>query len=298
MKQKIIKILFVSIIVFLLFLLPAKKSLGVDIPSNDKPTTQQTFSVEQLNNIKDEVEKLRNENYQSVLQSSQNTINKINQYTDSLTLVATIFGVAIGVSTAILGMHFYFTKKDFTDRLKEIKTYVKVAKASVSLAKENAKSVEEIVKKAKKESNKISKLREELENKIEIFNKVEKSKKSIKEKKAEIEELKQEIKDIIQNYNQSVGNLQTLNSQATVLSGSANLQYPYNINPAAGVVSPSGFIDQYTTIPETFGIEKCSKCGKPLSLDELYLDSQEPGVAISPERLCSDCIRKLKNNKK
>lgn len=59
MKQKITEILSIFIIVFLLFLLPAKKSLGANTPANDKPTTQQAVSVEQLNNLKDEVEKLR-----------------------------------------------------------------------------------------------------------------------------------------------------------------------------------------------------------------------------------------------
>jgi uncharacterized membrane-anchored protein YhcB (DUF1043 family) len=304
MRFKFKKIIFTLLAFFFLWLSLPITLLAVDSTLSAQPSPQ-VVTYEDFSGLKGEVQKLRSENYQSVLRSSQGTIDKINQYTDSLTFVAAIFGIVIGICTAILGINFYFTKKDFADRLKEIKIYVQTAKESVRLARENANLVEEMAKKAKKESNKISKLIEELKSKIETVKKVEKSKKSIEDKKAEIEELKQEIKGIIQNYNQSVGNLQTLNSQATILSGQPNLsQYPYSVDHNKGVASlgVDRSIDKYITTPaEVLGIEKCSECGKTInSLDDLsgVVDNSQ-FVSNLGEKLCSDCkVKKASKSQK
>ncbi len=299
MEQKIIKFLFIFTIVFLLFLLPAKKVLGVNTPTSSEPTIQQAAFVEQLNELEKEIEQLRGENYQSVVQDSQKTVDKIDQYINRITNFATIFGVILTifglfltVVTIFFSLNFISAKKEFTEQLKEIKNYVASAKKGAELvnrlcegARKETKIVPQIIKDFQKNRLEM----------VQLLTKVKKTKtKKVKEFDDALTRIQEKETELSQKLLQAVNKIQAMNSQANIISG-ASVSSSYNLGTAKRRSWDLGTVPgEYTTETIPFENDKCSKCGKIISPFETLSGTIENPqfVSILGDNLCPECKKK------
>jgi len=282
MKVKFRKIIFALIIFSFLWLFALRVSLAVDSTLPAQPTPQ-SISYEEFSSLKSEVEKLRSENYQRVLESSQKTIDKINQYTDRLTLLATVFGFFLTGFGIFFGINFYFAKKEFTEQLKEIKAYV-------ASARQNAKLVKGFADEAKRQTESLPQtIKDFQKNRKEMVQLLAKAKKTKARKVKEFDEALTRIQEkeskLSQKLLQTMSNIQSASSQASAISGSAILPSSY-VGTARGTSSyPGSLLDEYGIEPK-----KCSKCGKEMSpLDSLLA---YPYELETGENICSECKRK------
>ena len=105
-----IKSFFLFLTIVFLFTFLSSKS--VFTPSHvfaqaNKEITPQIDVIDELASVKTELDKLEDKNYQSVLRASNDTIEKIDQYTNRLTSLATILGAFLTVVTVFFGINFF-----------------------------------------------------------------------------------------------------------------------------------------------------------------------------------------------
>lgn len=282
MKSKYGKVLLVLLLFFSFLFLSPRISFGVNSILPVQPVPQ-NITNEQFNNLKSDVEKLRDENYQNVLETSQRTIDKVNQYSDRLTFLATVLGLFLTGFGVFFGINFYFTKREFSEQLNEIKVYVDIAKQNANL-----------VKKLAEETNKQSAIifqgvKDYQKNKKEMSELLDKAKRTKTMKVKEIDDaltrIQEKESELNQRMLQAVNNIQSMSSQASIISGSVSFPSAYNLGTIKSVSPyPSSIINDYIAKPEpiSFPAEKCSRCGNPISLSEGY-------VPLSGEKLCPAC---------
>jgi len=285
MKYKYRKIFLVLLFLFSFLVFSSKVSFGINstLPIQSVP---QNITNEQFNNLKSDVEKLRDENYRNVLETSQRTIDKVNQYSDRLTSLATVLGIFLTGLGIFFGINFYFAKREFSEQLNEIKVYV-------DIAKQNANLVKKLAEEAKKQSVIIFQgVKDYQKNKKDMSELLSKAKRTKTMKVKEIDEaltrIQEKESELNQRMLQAVNNIQSMSSQASIISGSASLSPSLNLNATKGVSSyPGSIINDYIAKPEpiSFPNEKCSRCGNPISFSEGY-------VPLSGEKLCPACKMK------
>jgi len=257
--------LFICLSIFLLSLF---RSTDVFAISNTVFATQ-----DQIDNLSKQVEELKSGNYQTILNNYQLVSDKLNRYTDSLTLIASIFGVIIAIFTVFVGVNFYVTKKDFSEKLREINNYV-------LLAKQNAYLVAKLKDKTRNESKKVplivkdlQKIKQEMN---QLLNKANKSKtknfKEIENTVARIQETESKLSERLFN---TVSNIQNMNSQASVIAGTIPTQSQY---------LDTRYINTTGKLFTVF--DQCSKCGKTIEVDP------NPNIVRLGPPLCKECQQK------
>lgn len=282
MKSKYGKILLFLLFAFSFLVFSSKISFGVNSDSPVQPNLQ-SVTNEQFNNLKSDVGKLRDENYQNVIETSQKTIDKVNQYSNLLTSLATVLGIFLTGLGIFFGINFYFAKREFSEQLNEIKVYV-------DIAKQNANLVKKLAEESKEQSLIIFQgVKDYQKNKKDMSELLSKAKRTKTIKVKEIDEaltrIQEKESELNQRMLQAVNNIQSMSSQASIISGSASISPSLNLNTPKGVSSYSGsIINDYIAKPEpiSFPNEKCSRCGNPISFSEGY-------VPLFGEKLCPAC---------
>ncbi|MBU2577434.1 hypothetical protein KKA69_01225 [Patescibacteria group bacterium] len=272
--------------IFIFLLLSAVRPFTVfsaeNIQQNINPSLGiQVLPLDQLNSLKNEVQELRNESYQAVLNNYQIVADKLNYYINSLTLIAGIFGVIIAMFTAFVGINFYFTKKEFAEKLKEINNYV-------VLAKQNASSVKKLTDETKRQTKIIPTILKDFEKNrnemIQLLARIKKTKtKKVKEFDDALTRIQETESKLSHKLLNTVSNIQSMSSRASIISGSATSQP--NINSPYGGITPAGYISYSGSM---FANKKCSNCGKQINLLDEPSDYGSGSLRVGPP-LCSDC---------
>lgn len=190
------------------------------------PTPIITTSINNISSdvsqIKEQLNEYRNENYQNVIKSSQDAINKASTYTENVNHIATWFSVAFAVIgilftviAIIFGYGIFSVKNEIKDQLKVLDEIVKDIKKrsdEVNLYANEARKITTALL-----PDLIKKFKLNIKETTKVLRSTKQDKESIKKavNKLEDDRLKLE-QQILSHLNQ----LNTYNSRATIASGS------------------------------------------------------------------------------
>lgn len=305
--MKIVRIS-VPILIFitLMIISPAVFGAGLNPPDvRVSRSTEISQSNGDLDKLRIEIEKLRDENYQNIIRASQAAISKTDSLIGEESLFATIFGVVLAVVTAVLGLGFFSVRQDLREELRDLRSYVKKVEQNAEmverLTSEARNQVEKILPRIVNDyqnaKNKMQKLLTEAEKGVK--NNVG-DRKVDKELKEWSQELSRAIKDaqkreteLADRLLKTTNNIQAMNSQASALSGTTVFQPVWF--PGIGTPRQNNFID---VNPYSGLADKCSQCNRIISPDEISLnlgDDPTPYLSTGPI-LCNDCKKKASVN--
>lgn len=307
--MKIVKIsTFILILITSVIAPPTVFGVGLnpsDVKESKSTEIIQSQPNSDLDKLRIETEKLRDETYQNVLRSSQATIDKTDSLIGWASLFTAIFGLALFVVTTVLGFGFFSVRRDLREELKDLRSYVEKVKRNAEMVERLTSEARDQVDKVlphiindyQNAKNKMQKLLMEAEKGVK--NNVG-DRKVDKELTKWLQELSRAIKDaqkreteLADRLLKTTNNIQAMNSQASALSGTTVFQPVWF--PGIGTPRQANPVD---VNPYSGLADKCSQCNRIISPDEIVLnldDDHTPYLSTGPT-LCNDCKKKASVN--
>jgi len=219
-------------------------------------SVNEVLRVNEVERLKNEMQKLRDENYQRAVDSAENAAIHADRLINWMTGFATIFALLIAGFSLFIG-------GDLTRKLRELGRHTESAR-------KNALYIATLSKQAQKKG-------EELQNELEGI------KKKQEESKGKIQAQDKEINLLISKAQGTISDIGALRNSANFISGAS---YP----PYTGT-APMGFPWYGSSSPS---VEKCDRCGKPTNYVE-NMSNNIPWFSVG-EKLCLNCWKEKYGN--